>query len=517
MKHLYKTGAARKKSLSQRFHFYRKFVDHLPVGMAVLHVPDLFDTHAWKLVAVNWLAAHLVGSSAEAFLNGPIAANLPPSKIMPDLVRDTLRLGKTKSLGHVKERGPSSTSSYWARLFPIDDTCVGFAIEDHSLLRQARQARADSEQRCRLMAEFARAILWRADPVTLEFTYVSPEGQQILGFWPERWLTETNFWKNHLHHEDRERVINLCYAATSPGSRSQDCECRMISASGNVIWFRLLIRPVFGQHGVSELSGIMTEISKLKEAERSTQDLSRRLLHVQDREHRRLSRELHETVGQNLAALRTSLAVLEFKDPLLDDQAKQAVAQAAHLVDLSLKEIRTVSSLLHPPALEEAGLSPALELFVEGFAKRCGIQVRMELPPDPFRMPSEMELALFRVVQECLANIHRHARSESADIRIQSLHNAVLLEVADYGRGMPPQLQAELQQGPGAGGTGISGMRERVAEMDGRLEIDSNGNGTTIRVLVPLQAQIAANLLRRAAAEPKGVIPFARIASPGKT
>jgi PAS domain S-box-containing protein len=506
---------ARNKSLSQRFSFYRKFVDRVPVGMAVLHVPDLVNTRKWKVVAANWLACHLVGSSAEAFLRGHIAANLPASKPMPELIRHTIRFGKSKSLGLVQEQAFSSTSScFWARLFPIDDSCVGFLIEDQSLLRQARQARADSEHRCRVMAELARAILWRADPTTLEFTYVSPESQHIMGFWPERWRSETNFWKNHLHPSDRERVLNHCYASLSVGVHSEECECRMISATGKVVWFRLRVQPVAGPKGVSELLGVMTEISKLKDAEQSTQELSRRLIHLQDYEQRRISRELHDSVGQSLAALRMSLSILEKNTAFLDDRARHALADAVSLADGSMQEVRTVSYLLHPPTLDEAGLSQALDWFIEGFAKRSGIRIRMEAPPSSFRMPPEMELALFRVVQECLTNIHRHSRSESADIRIQLLQNAVLLEVVDYGQGISPQLQAEFQQGSGKAGIGISGMRERVAEMKGRLEIESNGNGTAIRVLVPLP--VDADEAPQSSPDQKGVIPFVRTASLGK-
>jgi PAS domain S-box-containing protein len=505
----------RTKSLSQRFSFYRNFVDRVPVGMAVLHVPDLVDTRKWKVVAANWLACHLVGSSADAFLHGHITANLPASKPMPELIRHTIRFGKSKTLGLIQEQGFSATSScFWARLFPIDDSCVGFLIEDHSLLRQARQARADSEHRCRVMAELARAILWRADPNTLEFTYVSPEAQQIMGFWPERWRSEANFWKNHLHPADRERVIHHCYACLSPGAHCEDCECRMISATGKVVWFRLRVQPVAGPHGVSEITGVMTEISKLKEAEHSTKDLSRRLIHLQDYEQRRISRELHDNVGRSLAALRGSLAALE--KIRLDDRARQALTDVVRLADSSIQEVHAVSYLLHPPALDEAGLSQALEWFIEGFTKRSGIRVRMETPPAAFRMPPEMELALFRVVQECLINIHRHSRSESADIRIQSLQNAVLLEVVDYGQGIPPPLQVELQHGSGKTGIGISGMRERVAEMKGQFEIESDGNGTTVRVLVPFLGQTDANMLERTVPEHKGVIPFARTASQAK-
>jgi PAS domain-containing protein len=163
---------------------------------------------------------------------------------MPELIRQTLRFGKVKNLGHLAERDFSSgLFAYWAKLFPVDDCCVGFSIEDHSLLRQAREARTDTERQNALLAELARAIVWRADPQTLEITYVSPEGQQILGYWPERWRSEKNFWSEHVHPEDLERMIGHCRAA-GPGGYSEECEFRMFSTTGAVLWFRLLVRHI---------------------------------------------------------------------------------------------------------------------------------------------------------------------------------------------------------------------------------------------------------------------------------
>jgi two-component system, NarL family, sensor kinase len=501
------------KSLSKRFASYRQFIDRLPVGMAVLHVPDLDNTKTWAIVAANWLAVHLVGSSADAFLNGSIAANLPPSKPMTALVRNTISFGKPKTLGHLADRDSlRCLSAYWARLFPIDDCCVGFSIEDHSLLRQARGARMQAERQCRLISELARAILWRADPETLQVNYVSPEGQQILGFWPERWRSESNFWQMHVHPEDLARVISYCRSAQD--GVYEDCEFRMISSSERVIWFRLLVRHVVGTNGARELLGVMTEINKLKEAEQHTQELSRRLIHLQDREHRRISRELHDSVGQNLASLRMSLHALEQKSALLDDQARTALRDAASLADSAIQETRTVSYLLHPPVLDELGLVKALDWFVDGFAKRSGISVRLQAPPRPFRLPAEMELALFRVVQECLTNVHRHSHSTSAEVRIQAHSTAILLEVSDSGRGIPPKVQTELLQGSGKTGLGICGIRERITEMNGSLDIDSNRDGTTVRVLVPAPPQPAA---QDESTEHPDVIPFVRTAARGKT
>jgi PAS domain S-box-containing protein len=497
------------KTLSKRFAAYRQFVERAPVGMAVMHLPDLNDPKTWRVVAANWLATHFVGSSIEAFLDGPISANLPASRPMVELIRETIRLGKVKSLGHLAEGEVSQgTCAYWAKLFPVDDCCVGFTIEDHSLVRQMRNAHTEAERQSALIAELSRTILWRADPASLQVSYVSPEGQQILGYWPERWRSEKNFWKQHVHPEDLERMLRHCSVAQL-ADHSEGCEFRMFSATGAVLWFRLLVRRT-SRNDTTELLGVMTEITKLKQAEHSTQELSRRLIHLQDQEHRRISRELHDSVGQNLAALRMSLHALEQNSALLGENGRLALRDAVNLAESAIQETRTVSYLLHPPVLDDLGLIKALDWYVEGFAKRSGIHVALHAPSGTFRLPAEMELALFRVVQECLTNVHRHSHSSSAQVRIQAHANAILLEISDFGRGISPKVQAELLQGSGKTGVGLSGIRERVNELHGRLDIDSTPNGTTIRALVPLPAP--AEEPESTAELPTGVVPFARAA-----
>lgn len=506
-----------KRSLSlhsKRFAAYERIVERVPVGMAILHVPKLDKVATWKVVAANSVAVHLVGSSVEAFLNGSISANLPSSKSMPELIRQTVQFGRVKNLGYISEHDPSSSSvAYWAKVFPIDKCCVGFSIEDHSLLHQARKARSEAERQGGLLAELARAIVWRANPDSLEISQISAEGPQILGYWAERWRSEKDFWKQHVHPEDLERMISHCCSARQR-SYSDECEFRMFSATGELVWFRLLMRLMPSRNGVSELVGVMTEITKLKEAEQFTQDLSRRLIHLQDQEHRRISRELHDSVGQNLAALRMSLHALEQSAAILDEKGRLALRDAVSLAESAIQETRTVSYLLHPPVLDELGLIKALDWFVDGFAKRSGVNVHLQVPQGPFRLPPEMELALFRVVQECLTNIHRHSHSKSAEVRIQAHSNAILLEVADSGCGILPNIQAELLQGSGKTGVGLSGIRERITELHGSLDIDSNRNGTTIRVLVPIPPREAE--AERASDVPDGVVPFARGAVRGK-
>jgi signal transduction histidine kinase len=151
----------------------------------------------------------------------------------------------------------------------------------------------------------------------------------------------------------------------------------------------------------------------------------------------------------------------------------------AQLVQQVSSEIRTLSHLLHPPLLEIAGLASALRWYVDGFSERSGIKVEMEIPQDFVRLPEDLELAIFRVVQECLTNIHRHSGSPTASIKIQQHGSFLTIRVEDYGKGIPAQKQRELI-GTGRGGVGFAGMRERLRQLGGSLEIQSNGDGTVV-------------------------------------
>ena len=151
--------------------------------------------------------------------------------------------------------------------------------------------------------------------------------------------------------------------------------------------------------------------------------------------------------------------------------------------------IRTLSYLLHPPFLDEAGLVSAVRWYAEGFAGRSGVKVDLDLPAAFRRLPQDVETALFRVVQEALINIHRHAASPSALIRLRNGTSGLTLEIEDHGRGMPPELMAQLPSGGGALGVGVAGMRERLQQLGGTLEIESGERGTVVRARVPVAAQ----------------------------
>jgi signal transduction histidine kinase len=236
-------------------------------------------------------------------------------------------------------------------------------------------------------------------------------------------------------------------------------------------------------HGELELC-VQERTTELDTTNENLRELSARLLRLQDDERRRIARELHDSVGQMLAALNMNLATVRGD---LERLAKTAntLADSENLVDQMSSEVRTISHLLHPPLLDEAGLSSALRWYVEGFTVRSKIKVDLDLPEDFGRLPRESETAIFRVVQECLTNIHRHSGSPSAKIRLRQRDEQVTVEIADRGKGIPPEKKEQMASS-GAPGVGIRGMRERLRQLGGTLEIRSNGNGTVIEVRLPI-------------------------------
>jgi signal transduction histidine kinase len=201
------------------------------------------------------------------------------------------------------------------------------------------------------------------------------------------------------------------------------------------------------------------------------------LLRLHDDERRRLARELHDSVSQLLVGLRIDLSIVNESAGVLDPRAQRALAECRTLTDRCLREIRTVSHLLHPPELDELGLQSALAVYVDGFVQRSGIQVNLDVAPDLGRLPQEAEIALFRIVQEALANIHRHSGSGSASIRLVRASFDVTLEVNDRGSGM---------RSGATPGVGIASMRERVRQLGGWLDISSANGGTTVKAVIPL-------------------------------
>jgi signal transduction histidine kinase len=228
-----------------------------------------------------------------------------------------------------------------------------------------------------------------------------------------------------------------------------------------------------------------TEI--LEFANQGLRQLSARLLRVQDEERRRIARDLHDSTGQTLALLSMNLSALETEARKLSPELAQAISENTAIAKQVSDELRTMSYLLHPPLLDEMGLESALSWYVDGFARRSGIKVNLELAGDFGRLSRDLETAIFRVVQECLTNIHRHSGSPTATIRLYQSSGNVTLEVQDEGKGIAPEKLPKVASS-GVCGVGLRGMRERIKDLCGEFEIESRERGTHIKVIVPLAA-----------------------------
>jgi PAS domain S-box-containing protein len=233
---------------------------------------------------------------------------------------------------------------------------------------------------------------------------------------------------------------------------------------------------------VTQIGVTAIDVTARRNAEDALRTLSGRLLGIQDQERRRIARELHDSLGQYLAGLKIAIDMLSSrsaeKDPLL--------VECADILERAITETRTLSHLLHPPLLDEAGFASAATWFVAGFSQRSGIPVSLDLPPDLQRLPDVIEIALFRVLQESLTNVHRHSRAKSAEISVDVDAEQVTIEIRDHGRGMPPHIIRQIEAETSKLGVGLAGMRERIHELGGRFVVSSNASGTTVQATIPL-------------------------------
>lgn len=234
------------------------------------------------------------------------------------------------------------------------------------------------------------------------------------------------------------------------------------------------------------LSNLESEVTIRQRAEESLRQLSVRLMTLQDEERRRIARDLHDTAGQTLSAIKMVSAAIE-QAAVDQPEIPRLLGELNEFADEALQEIRTTSYLLHPPLLDEAGIGSAAQWFVEGFAKRSGIQAEVQIDADFDRLPRNHELVLFRVLQESLTNVHRHSGASAAAICLSAKSGTILLTITDNGSGIPPEKLRLLSEKAEASGVGLLGMRERVHELGGRLDIRSGADGTIISVSVPMQ------------------------------
>src|ERR1700730_11180470 len=362
-----------------------------------------------------------------------------------------------------------------------------------------------------IMADTVPAMIWASDANALR-TYFNRSWLAFTGRTLAGELGEG--WTNGIHPHDRRLCLDTYESAV--GSRVPfKMEYRLRCADGQYRWVLSHGEPRFSDDGVLEgYIGVCLDITDQKAAEGALKEaheqldarvkertceldraqeslrmLSARLLQMQDDERRRIARELHDTAGQILVALNLNLVPVEEELQKINSRLARQITESLGLIEELSRDLRTMSHLLHPPLLDEAGLLSAVRWAVEGFAERSKIQVALQLDPSIGRLPAELETAIFRIVQECLTNIHRHSGSSQASIAITCDTHNVRIEIRDQGKGMPKPMRA---------GVGIQGMRERVRQLGGHLEIESGNSGTRIAVTVladPTSAELSAGVV----------------------
>lgn len=405
--------------------------------------------------------------------------------------------------GRVEDEGwrvRKDGSKFWANvtITAVRDpggTLVGFAKVTRDITERMQTARSlqESEERYRTVAETAHDAIVSIDEesriqfansaTTKMFGYAPSEliGQSITVLMREQLRAAHTAGLRHHLHSGRRRL------------NWQGVEFQALRKNGDEFPVEVSFGEV-AQDGKRRFIGFIRDITERKRAqqklaasERSLRQLSLHLLRTQDEERRRIGRDLHDSLGQYLAALKMNLDLLG-ASLASDSDAAASLKECGQLTEESIKEVRTISYLLYPPMLEEIGLKSAIPWYLEGFSQRSGIATRFDVPADFPRLSLDVELAMFRVLQESLTNVHRHSQSPDATVRLWLRDGMAVLEISDNGKGLQA---AGLEHGTpdwmGSLGVGLRGMRERMQQLGGTLEVSSGPHGTTVTAAVPCQ------------------------------
>jgi PAS domain S-box-containing protein len=372
---------------------------------------------------------------------------------------------------------------------------VSIDIEDH---KQAEEALRSSEreqrhiaaqlerERARLVEaqEVAKAGSWEAELQSLNVIW-SEQTHRIFETDPSRFHPTRPKFLEFIHPEDRAKV-DAAFVASLDKRSPSTVEYRIVMPDGRVKNIEERWQAFHDEEGKPvRVAGTCRDITERVRAEKELQRLSGQLLRLQDEERRRIARDLHDSTGQDLVALATTLSQLHDAIPTSSRKLRKLANQCQGLADRCIREVRTLSYLLHPPMLDEAGLEDAIRHYLEGFAERTGIEVELEISPRLGRTTPDVEVTLFRVVQECLTNIQRHSGSLQAKVRIERDPGKITLEISDKGSGISGDQRGRNGELSLRLGVGIPSMRERVKLIGGRLEIESSSSGTTVRVTIP--------------------------------
>ena len=382
-----------------------------------------------------------------------------------------------------------------ARSVRLGDEKLLMVIRNTTDRRNAEAKLLESQRFTQRLAETTPNVLFLFDLIDRRNVYANERSVDVIGYTPQEieQMGEA-FIQNLMHPEDIASLPALGkeYSSRHDGEVFEHV-FRMKHKNGSWRWVQRTA-TIFSRtpEGLPrQILGSVTDITSLKETERELQELSARLLNIQDEERRRIARELHDVTGQNLTAIGLNLTVLE-KSAILDDASRNIVAECRRLCEESKQEIRTLSFLLHPPMLDQFGLIGALDWYINGFKQRTHMNVTIEGGQDIGRLPSELEIDLFRVIQEALINVARYSGSNSATIQLSKTDACITVRVEDRGRGVAGKnsLHENGQEIPA--GVGIPSMRERLRHHGGALDVRSNGDGTILTAVIPVPAATAA-------------------------
>ena len=310
-------------------------------------------------------------------------------------------------------------------------------------------------------------------------------------------------WLEYMHADDREPSLKQWLSCVQSGE-PYETEYRLRGADGIYRWFRARAVPLRDTRGtILKWYGTCSDIHDSKLLEKSIRDsaielermvdlrtvelrrLSSRLMSLQDEERRRIAREIHDGLGQELAAAKMILDGFLAKDG--SPSIRESSISASQLVDRAIKQVRTISHLLHPPLLDEVGLVSALRWFLEGLSERSGIEVQLSVdPPELHRLKPELETAIFRIIQEALTNMFRHSGARNGSVSVSEKNGQIVVLVSDDGKGIEEQV---IQLRPESVGVGIGGMRQRVMELGGRFRLANANPGTIVEVVIPCRRQ----------------------------
>ncbi len=351
------------------------------------------------------------------------------------------------------------------------------------LTRQVRQARArvEVERTFQALADEAPVLLWMSDANGRRFYF----NRGWLSFTGSTLREQTgDRWRAFIHPDDLTGAVDR-YALAIRSCENYESEFRLRTASGEYRYVQDRAAPRMSEDGrMLGYLGCTMDRTERKEVETALHRLSARLLELQDDERRRIARELHDTTAQNLAAISMYLFTLKDASARLEPRLQENIRQGIELAEQCSQEIRTVSYLLHPPLLDELGLTSALRSYTTGFGQRTGIDIDLKID-EVGRLPGEIETTVFRIVQEALTNVHRHSGAHHAEVRVIRDPKEVKVIVADDGRGIPAARLRLLGEGASLG-VGVAGMRERARQFGGQLRIASSERGTTVTAMLPL-------------------------------